>query len=111
MNVVVSHEGAATIVKPEGPLVEAELHELDCQLRHLVDSWTKRIVVNLAEAALIDSAGLQLFCDYQHELQQHGLKIKLCSMNELVTKIFELTRLARQFEVFPDSAAAVRSFL
>ena len=111
MKVALSHEGAATIVKPEGPITESELHELDRRLRQLADNWTKRIVVNLSEAALIDSAGLELLCQYQHELQQHGLKVKLCGMNELVVKIFELTRLARQFEVFPDSAAAVRSFL
>ena len=75
MKVAVSHEGAATIVKPEGPLTESELHELDRRLRELADNWTQRIVVNLSEAALIDSAGLELLCQYQHELQQHGIKV------------------------------------
>lgn len=111
MKVAVANEGAATVVRPEGPLIEAELHELERQLRRLRDSWAKRIVVNMSDVPLIDSAGLELLCAYQQELQEHGLRMKLCGLNDLVQKIFELTRLARQFEVFADSSSAIRSFL
>lgn len=111
MRVSVTTEGAATIVTPEGPIINEELHDLDRQLRQLVDNWTKRIVLNLSDAALIDSAGLELLCNYQKELGEHGLRMKLCGINELVMKIMELTRLAREFEMFPDTASAVRSFL
>ena len=111
MKVSVTCEGAATIVKPAGPIIEGELDDLDRQLRQLLDNWTKRIVLNLGDAALIDSAGLELLCQYQDELQERGLRMKLCGLNELVAKVLELTRLAREFEVFADSNTAVRSFL
>ena len=111
MKVAITNEGSATIVKPEGAIIDGDLDDLERHFRQLVDNWTKRIVLNLSEAAVLDSAGLELLCQYQEKLQEHGLKMKLCGTNELVMKVLELTRLIRKFEVFADSTSAVRSFL
>lgn len=111
MRAFLNNEGAATVVKLEGALVGGELDELDAVLKRLCDTWTKRIVLNLADAPLIDSAALELLCRYQRQLAERGLGLKLCGLNELTARIFELTRLGRRFELYGDTTAAVRSFL
>ena len=111
MQVVSSHEGAVTILRPLGPLVTGELEDLDKALTQMRQDWTQRIVVNMADVSHIDSAGLELISQHQHQLKDHGLRLKLCGMNDITQTIFDLTRVAQQFEIYADSAAALRSFL
>ena len=111
MQVVINREGAVTVLKPLGPLVSGELAEMEEALVNLSKNWTRRMVVNLSEATYMDSAGLELISRYQRQLTAHGLKLKLCQLNELTRKIFDLTRLSQRFEIFPDTSTAVRSFL
>ncbi|KPK78240.1 MAG: hypothetical protein AMJ79_00065 [Phycisphaerae bacterium SM23_30] len=111
MQITVSNEGAVTVVKPVGPITAGELEELDKKLDSLNRNWTKRVVINMSEVAFIDSAGLELFIRYQKQLDERGLKLKLCGMNEITQKIFDITQLSRFFEIFADTTGAVRSFL
>ena len=111
MQVVVSREGAATILKPLGPLVVGELDEMDQTLNQLGQKWIKRIVINMDNATFIDSAGLQLMKRHQDLLNSHGLKLKLSGLTEIAQKILDLTQLSKCFEIYPDTATAVRSFL
>ncbi|MCK4629631.1 MAG: STAS domain-containing protein [Sedimentisphaerales bacterium] len=111
MKVITNNEGAVTILKPLGPLLAGELDELDKSLNILVRDWTRRIVINMTESGCIDSAGLELINRYHQQLGEHGLRLKLCGMSELVRKIFNLTRLSHRLEIYPDTAAAVRSFV
>lgn len=111
MKVDVTQEGAATIVYPQGAMIAGELDELDGTLKRLCDAWAKRIILNMTDAALVDSAGLELICTYEQLLNEQGLRLKICSLNDMVQKIFELTRLARRFEIYNDTSAAVRSYL
>ena len=110
MKVLVSSEGAVTVVKPEGAVVAGELDELDGQLERLCQNWTTRMVINFGDAPLIDSAGLELLCRHQSAMQKNGAQLKLCGLNDLATQIFELTRLTGRFELFADTTEAVRSF-
>ncbi len=111
MQVTLSNEGAVTVVKPMGPMIAGELEELDSQLGSLSRNWTKRIVVNMSEVSFVDSAGLELITRYNREFNERGLKLKLNSLNDLTEKIFDITRLSGCFEIFPDTAGALRSFL
>ena len=111
MRVVINKEGAVTVVKPMGSLVSGELEDMELHLHQLTQNGVKRIIINMTEVTCIDSAGLEIINRCRKQLDQRGLRLKLCNMNELTRNIFDLTRLAPQFEIFPDTAAAVRSFL
>ena len=111
MQAVVNQEGAASVIKPVGPMVSGELEELENKLQSLLQNWTKRIIINMNDVPLIDSAGLELMMHYQLQLGNHGLKMKLSGLTEMVQRIFDLTKLSGNFEIFPDTASAVRSYL
>ena len=111
MQVMMSHEGSVTVVRPIGAMIAAELDELDSQLQQLARTWVKRIAINLSEVPFVDSAGLELLYRFRRQLNEHGLNVKLCGLNPMTQKIFEITRLSRKFEIFADTATAVRSFL
>ncbi len=111
MEVTISQEGAVTALKPCGPVIAGELDELDRMLRSLSLRWVKRIILNMSEVPLIDSAGLELLQQYRGQMAEHGLKMKICGLTEMTQKIFDITKLSSRFEIFPDIASAVRSFL
>jgi len=111
MRVVTNSEGSVTILKPLGPMVMGELEEIDQALRELGQQWTKRMVLNMANSTFIDSVGLELLNRYYFEYGEHGLKLKLSGLNEICNKIFELTKMAGKFEIYPDTSMAVRSYL
>jgi len=52
-----------------------------------------------------------LLCRIQQQLNEHGLQLKLCGLNEITQKIFDLTGLSRRFEILPETASSLRSFL
>lgn len=111
MQVVVSREGSATIIKPLGPMVIGELEEIDQSLVELAQKWCKRIIINMSDSTFIDSAGLELLKKHHDQLSSHGLKLKLSGLSEISQKILDITRLTRLFEIYPDTASAVRSYL
>ncbi len=111
MQVVINKEGSVTIVKPMGPIVMEEFDEMDEVLAKLEDKWSKRIVVNMSNVTFLDSAGLEMISRHGRQMINHGLTMKLCNLNETSQTIFDLTRIARQFEIYPDASSAIRSFL
>jgi len=110
MQVTLTNEGAV-VVKPSGPLLAGQLDELEQHLAQLSQQWTKRLVLDLADAPFCDSAGMELLCRFRDEFGQRGLRLKLSGLTDLAHDIFDVTRLSAAFEIFPDTAAAVRSFL
>ncbi len=111
MQTVVSREGAVTIVKPLGPLVIGELDDIENALNELESNMARRIVINLSKATFIDSAGLEMLCEHQNNMNQYGVYLKLCSLTDISLKIMELTRLSSNFETYPDKSMAIRSYL
>jgi anti-sigma B factor antagonist len=111
MDVHVSKEGAVTVIKPLGPIIAGELNELENMLRQMDKNWNQRIVMDLTDVLLIDSAGLELLMRHHRLMAERSLKFKLCGLNEITQKIFDLTQLSRYFEIYPDTLPAIRSFL
>ncbi len=93
MQVVSSREGSVTILKPLGSLITGELEDLEQSLQELTRNWTKRIAINMSNVNFVDSAGMELLCEFRQQLNEQGLRMKLYGLNEITVKIFDLTRL------------------
>ena len=75
-----------------------------------IDEGCHNIVIDCADVTTIDSGGLEALSDLQDKCEREFGAVKLCGLDEILTKILEITRLLRRFEVLPDVDAAVRSF-
>ena len=69
-----------------------------------------KIVVDLDSTELLDSAGLASLLDAQDRLREAGGDVKITTTNQNNLKIFEITRLDEQLEVFESVIDAVKSF-
>jgi anti-anti-sigma factor len=69
-----------------------------------------KIVLDLDNTELWDSAGLTALLDAQEKLRDAGGELKISSGNAVNRKILEITRLDQQLEVFESVIDAVKSF-
>ena len=103
--------GAVTLLKPDGPLVEAEMGDFAGTLRTLIGSKLGRVVLDMSGVPFVDSAALETMLDLTDELGQSGQCLKLCAINKTVRQVLELTEIDSHFDLFDDVNSAVRSFL
>lgn len=68
------------------------------------------VVLDMDHTELLDSAGLEALLDAYDDVRGKGGSLKIATRNLTMRKIFEITRLDRQLEVFDNVIDAVKSF-
>jgi anti-sigma B factor antagonist len=111
MKITETTQGAVTVLKPDGPLVGADVKAFASGLSRVVSTNLGRCVVDMSAVAFIDSAGLEALLDATEELGRGGRALKLCGLNKTIRQVMELTALVSQFDHYEDANSAVRSFL
>jgi anti-sigma B factor antagonist len=84
--------------------------DLKEQMLQLFDEGKCNLVIDLSAVRFIDSSGLgALVSGFKNASAREG-SLKLCCLQPQVRSMFELTRLHRVFEIFPDMDEALSSF-
>lgn len=111
MNIQQQKYGAVTIVKPDGPLGDADAEQFKSFFLQVLKENLGRVVLDASGIPFVDSRGLEALVDVTNEMSRSGQWLKLCAVNRTVRQVLELTGLSSQFEHFEDPNSAVRSFL
>jgi anti-sigma B factor antagonist len=111
MELLTQQRGAVLLVKPTGPLTNADADRFRSTVSGLIRENLGRIVVDASALHYVDSQGLESLADIADELVRSGKGLKLCAANETIRQVIELTGLSPWFEHFEDANSAVRSFL
>lgn len=84
------------------------------EVRQWIDEVTveepANIVVNLQGVDFVDSTALATLVQGVKNCRQHNGDLRLCDVKQSVRMVFELTRLDRFFEIYPQEAEAVKAF-
>jgi len=70
----------------------------------------ENIVLDIDSTETLDSRGLTAMLTAQDELRDKGGELKIAATNSMNRKIFEITRLDQQLEVYSSVIDAVKSF-
>ncbi len=70
----------------------------------------KNVVLDMDGTEAMDSDGLAALLDVQDRLHEEGGEMKIATGNPTNRKVFEITRLDQQLEVFESVLEAVKSF-
>ena len=111
MELVTQQRGAVLVVKPTGPLTNADAEGFKSKVRELIRENLGRVVIDVSLMHYVDSGGLESLADIADDLLRSGKGLKLCAANETIQQVIELTGLSPRFEHFEDTNSAVRSFL
>jgi anti-sigma B factor antagonist len=103
-------DGPITIIQIRGTLT-ANVGErgLRDAIRTAVDGGSRAVVVNLKEAAAIDSSGVSDLASGHMLLTSHGGTLKICCLSQKLKDVFVVTRLNTVFQVFETEADAIAS--
>ena len=79
--------------------------ELRENLIKIVDDGTKIILVDCQDVVFMDSSALGCLVLAFKTLRSADIKLVLCSINEQIRILFELTGMDNVFEIFPNQDA------
>lgn len=99
--------GDRLLVSPREPLLAGGPAEaFDTQLRQLVRTGHKHIVVDLGGVTAIDSAGIRALVRGHTSAQRAGGTLRLAAARPAVSKVLEISHLANIFESYESVDAA-----
>jgi len=103
--------GEVTVVDLEGRISLGEGSTmLRDELRHLISTNRRKILLNLADVSYMDSAGVgQLVAGFTTVSAQGG-QLKLLNPSKRAKQVLNMTKVSLIFEVFDDEKAAVVAF-
>jgi anti-sigma B factor antagonist len=111
MRINEQRSGAVTVLKPEGPILEADAEAFKQKLMTTLGASLGRFVVDMSAVPYVDSKGLEALVEVTEEMSRSGQALRLCAPNKTMREVLELTDLASMFDHFEDTNTAVRSFL
>jgi anti-anti-sigma factor len=76
-------------------------------LNAMIKKKPEWIVIDLSRATYIDSAGMAALILAMQEVEAYGGQFFLSGLQEILRSIFEISRLDRTFQIFPDVDAAL----
>ena len=79
-------------------------------VRKLVDSGSKKILLNLAEISYIDSAGIGELVGSYASASNRGAKLKLLNLTNKIKQLLTITKLLTVFETFENEEIALVTF-
>lgn len=95
---------AIRVIQPGGILDSTRTQELRDQIDLVIEQDVKVILVDLKEVSFMDSSGLGALVTSLKAVRAAGGKLCICSVNEQVRILFELTSMDRVFEIFRDQS-------
>jgi anti-anti-sigma factor len=102
------------VVQPSGILDGTKAGQFRQEISNLVESNVDIILIDFQDVTFMDSSGLGALVLALKTVRAAGSKLFVCSVNEQIKMLFELTSMDRVFEMFPtredfDSAVASTS--
>jgi len=111
LQVSLQEASGVTVVHLSGRLTMGEgSARLRDEMCRMIASGKKRIVLNLAGMAELDSAGIGLLVGLYATASRSGGQLKLSNLSKRVKDLLVLTKLYSVFEVFDEQADALASF-
>lgn len=92
------------VVKLSGVINSATSQDLRQSLNELIEKGAKTILVDFQDVTFMDSSGLGTLVLAFKTLRASDSKLAICSLNEQVRILFELTSMDQVFEIFPNQA-------
>lgn len=110
MEMEVIRSADITVVAPQGDLDMAAADQMKRTLTELVDKGGRKLLVDLERVAYIDSSGMGALVAAMKHARTSGGDLRLCSLQDDVRAIFEMTRLIKAVTVHGDRSEALRAW-
>jgi anti-sigma B factor antagonist len=107
MNVTIRDEGDTKIVMLQGKLDTNSTPTAESEINSLLDGGVNKLLINFEQLSYISSSGLRLLLATAKRLQGSGGDLRVCSLNEMATEVFELSGFTAIINVFSSEQEAL----
>jgi anti-anti-sigma factor len=90
------------VIKPTGMLDIKNCHELRREIIDSAQAGCSNILLDCQDLTFIDSSGLAALVLSHQNSQESNSKLSICSINQEIQMLFELTNLIEILDVFPS---------
>jgi anti-sigma B factor antagonist len=90
------------LIQPAGILDSTQASQIRREIADAVGANAKTVLIDLKQVTFVDSSGLGALVVALKTVRAADGKLYICSINEQVKMLFELTSMDRVFEVFAD---------
>lgn len=90
------------ILEPSGILDGVRGNHLRQEISNIINSGTNIVLIDMKEVKFIDSSGLGSLVLAMQMARNANAKLFVCSINDQVRMLFELTKVDRIFQIFVD---------
>jgi len=91
MEITQKEENGIVLIDIEGRLDADSSQEAEKVVKEVLEGQTTRVLFNLGALEYLSSAGLRVLLSAAKEMRRREGKIVLCSLNEFVKEIFEVS--------------------
>ena len=100
-----------TAIELQGELDGESVGLLQSTITKAIASHNKSgVVLNMSQVGFIDSEGLERLLWARDYCNENNCQLKLAGLDEILTKILEITRLENEFDRYSELSDAVKSF-
>lgn len=90
------------IIQPSGILDGIRGNQLRREVSDVMATGADIVLIDLQSVNFIDSSGLGSLVSAMKTVRSAGSRLFICSVNDQVRMLFELTKMERVFETFSD---------
>ncbi|NEQ50619.1 MAG: STAS domain-containing protein [Leptolyngbya sp. SIO3F4] len=93
------------VIEPSGILDGTQTTAFREQVDEALEKGIKILLIDLKDITFVDSSGLGVLVACLKNARTLGCKMYVCSINDQIRMLFELTSMDRVFEIFQDRTA------
>ncbi|MDZ8105900.1 MAG: STAS domain-containing protein [Nostoc sp. DedQUE12a] len=102
---------SVTVLELSGILDGIRGNELRREVSNVVDTGTNILLLDLKNVKFIDSSGLGALVSAMQIVRKNDGQLFICSINDQVKMLFQLTKMDRIFQTFADQEEFNRQVL
>jgi anti-sigma B factor antagonist len=109
MKITVRDEGETKVVMMDGKLDTNTTPAAESEITVLLDGGASKLLINFEQVSYISSSGLRLLLATAKRLKGSGGDLKVCSLNDMATEVFEISGFSSILNVFASEQDALGS--
>ncbi|MFT7245388.1 MAG: anti-sigma B factor antagonist [Candidatus Azotimanducaceae bacterium] len=107
MQVKVRDEGDTKVVMLDGKLDTNTTPTVEGEVNALLDAGAAKLLINFENVSYISSSGLRLLLATAKRLKREKGDLKVCSLNEMATEVFEVSGFSSILNVYATEQDAL----
>ncbi|MEH6549840.1 MAG: STAS domain-containing protein [Pseudomonadales bacterium] len=107
MEITVRDEGDTKVVMLNGKLDTNTTPIAESEINSLLDDGASKLLINFEQVSYISSSGLRLLLATAKRLKGCAGDLRVCSLNEMATEVFEISGFSTILNVFASEQDAL----